>query len=43
MGDKIVKSENVCACCGKELPTESGRIICKECEDKYKYDKQSVL
>lgn len=28
----FVKSEEICAVCGKELQTESGRIICKECE-----------
>lgn len=32
--DKVVKHENVCAVCGAELPTESGRVICKECEEK---------
>lgn len=29
----LVKSEEICAVCGKELQTESGRIICKECEE----------
>lgn len=32
--ERIVKSEDICAVCGKELPTESGRIICEECEGK---------
>lgn len=34
MIEKSVKHENVCAVCGAELPTESGRVICKECEEK---------
>ena len=32
--ERIVKSDEVCAVCGEPLPTESGRIICKECEEK---------
>lgn len=32
--ERIVKSEEICAVCGRELPTESGRIICEECEEK---------
>ena len=33
MADKqIVKNDEVCVVCGQPLPTESGRLICKECE-----------
>ena len=32
--EKIVKSDEICATCGKPLSTESGRIICEECEEK---------
>lgn len=32
--NRQVKSENICAVCGAELPTESNRMICKECEEK---------
>ena len=31
---QLVKGEDICAVCGNPLPTESGRIICKECEEK---------
>lgn len=35
LNDKCwVDWDNICAVCGAELPTESGRIICKKCENK---------
>lgn len=36
MVETEIKSENICASCGAELPTESGRTICKECEESAK-------
>jgi hypothetical protein len=32
---KLIRSE-VCVACGNPLPTESSRMICKECEVKMK-------
>lgn len=26
--------KDVCVACGKPMPTESNRMICKECEEK---------
>ena len=33
--------EEVCVACGKELPTESCKHICKECEEKLNECKSS--
>jgi predicted amidophosphoribosyltransferase len=32
---QMINASEICSVCGKELPTESNRIICKECEQKY--------
>lgn len=29
-----MENDRVCVSCGAELPTESNRMICKECEEK---------
>lgn len=32
----------LCVVCGAELPTESNRMICKECEEKTNESKSNV-
>lgn len=34
MKSEILVSAEVCVACGNPLPTESNRMICKECEVK---------
>lgn len=29
---------DVCVCCGRELPTECGSLICKQCENEANSD-----
>lgn len=32
--ERLIVTSEVCVVCGNPLPTESSRMICKECEDK---------
>jgi predicted amidophosphoribosyltransferase len=38
MSERFVDGNEICVACGKPLPTESNRMICKECEAKYESD-----
>ena len=33
---RMIDGWDLCVACGAELPTESGRMICKKCEEKAK-------
>lgn len=44
MRDEItIKCDEVCAVCGARLPTESGRVICKDCELKDNADYPHII
>lgn len=32
---RTINGDKICVVCGDLLPTESGRMICKECEENY--------
>ena len=39
--EMLIATTEICVACGNPLPTESTRMICKECEERLKNESDS--